>query len=234
MQTDTSAGNAGNSLSDRYPHLMAAFAAMPEGAAHLRRLQDLNATWQQMLGSGAARQYTEVVITEERPTLPAVDTFDIIYAGGGLNLLNAAVMTRRFGLRVLVFDRFTVGAVHREWNISRAELRELLAVGLLTPDELESVIQREYRDGLVRFHATAHPDTARRASSDRCVGRGRRRRKAHRAVHEENTGNTTRRSSPTSSCTTRPLPAAPCSLLQVSRSMSPVLAAKATATREGC
>ena len=152
MQTDTSTGNAGNSLSDRYPHLMAAFATMPEGAAHLRRLQDLNATWQQMLGSGAARQYTEVVITEERPTLPAVDTFDIIYAGGGLNLLNAAVMTRRYGLRVLVFDRFTVGAVHREWNISRAELRELLAVGLLTPDELESVIQREYRDGLVRFH----------------------------------------------------------------------------------
>ena len=152
MQTDTSTGNAGDSLIDRYPHLMAAFATIPEGAAHLRRLQDLNATWQQMLGSGAARQYTEVVITEERPTLPAVDTFDIIYAGGGLNLLNAAVMTRRYGLRVLVFDRFTVGAVHREWNISRVELRELLVVGLLTPDELESVIQREYSDGLVRFH----------------------------------------------------------------------------------
>lgn len=142
-------------LAAHYPHLSAAFARIPNGEAHLRRLQDLNATWQHMLLSGATRQYTEVVVTEENPTqaaLPTVDTFDIIYAGGGLNLLNAAVMTRRYGLRILVFDRFTVGAVHREWNISRAELQELLAVGLFTPEELESVIQREYRDGLVRFH----------------------------------------------------------------------------------
>ena len=139
-------------LTTDYPNLAAAFARIPQGEAHLRRLQDLNTTWQSMLQSSANRDYAEVVVTEERPALPEVDTFDIIYAGGGLNLLNAAVMTVRYGLRVLVFDRFTVGAVHREWNISRDELRELLDVGLLTPDELESVIQREYSDGLVRFH----------------------------------------------------------------------------------
>jgi len=139
-------------LATQYPHLAEAFARIPQGEAHLRRLQDLNSTWQNMLLSGENREYAEVVVTEDRATLPATDTFDIIYAGGGLNLLNAAVMTVRYGLRVLVFDRFTVGAVHREWNISREELRELLDVGLLTPDELESVIQREYSDGLVRFH----------------------------------------------------------------------------------
>lgn len=141
------------SLAPQYPHLATAFASIPHGEVHLRRLQDLNATWQHMLLSGATRQYTEVVVTEDRAPVPALDTFDIIYAGGGLNLLNAAVMTQRYGLRVLVFDRFTVGAVHREWNISRDELLELLAVGLLTTDELEEVIQREYQDGLVRFHA---------------------------------------------------------------------------------
>jgi lycopene cyclase CruA len=139
-------------LSIQYPHLAAAFAGIPQADMHLRRLQDLNNAWQNMLLSGASRTYTEVVVSEERPLLPAVDTFDIIYAGGGLNLLNAAVMTLRYGLRVLVFDRFTVGAVHREWNISRQELQELLDVGLLTPAELETVIQREYSDGLVRFH----------------------------------------------------------------------------------
>ncbi len=139
-------------LATQYPHLAEAFALIPQGEAHLRRLQDLNSTWQNMLLSGESRKYAEVVVTEDRPSLPAIDTFDIIYAGGGLNLLNAAVMTVCYGLRVLVFDRFTVGAVHREWNISREELRELLDVGLLTPDELESVIQREYSDGLVRFH----------------------------------------------------------------------------------
>ncbi len=140
-------------FSVQYPHLAAAFARIPQGDMHLRRLQDLNNAWQNMLLSGTARQYAEVVVTEERPPLPAAATFDIVYAGGGLNLLNAAVMSRRYGLRVLVFDRFTVGAVHREWNISREELQELLDVGLLTPSELETVIQREYKDGLVRFHS---------------------------------------------------------------------------------
>ena len=140
-------------LASQYPHLAAAFATIPQGEAHLRRLQDLNNTWQNMLLSGATRQYTEVVVSGDQPALLAEDTFDIIYAGGGLNLLNAAVMTQRYSLRVLVFDRFTVGAVHREWNISREELRELLEVGLLTQDELESIIQREYHDGLVRFHS---------------------------------------------------------------------------------
>jgi lycopene cyclase CruA len=106
-----------------------------------------------MLCTNRPRQYTEIVVTEPRDTIPANHTFDIIYAGGGLNVLNAAVMAQRYRLRVLIFDRFTVGAVHREWNISREELQELLDIGLLTTDELASVIQREYSDGLVRFHA---------------------------------------------------------------------------------
>lgn len=139
-------------LMTQYPHLARAFATIPDGEAHLRRLQDLNTAWQTMLLSSAGRRYSEVVVNGEIAAVPPLDTFDIIYAGGGLNLLNAAVMTLRYGLRVLVFDRFTVGAVHREWNISREELRELLDVGLLTTDELESVIQREYVDGLVRFY----------------------------------------------------------------------------------
>lgn len=140
-------------LAEKYPHLATAFAGIPQGEAHLRRLHDLNQQWRGMLGSGPVSPPAEVVAVEDIAAFPVTDTFDIIYAGGGLNLLHAAVMTRRYGFRVLVFDRFVVGAVHREWNISRDELRELLEVGLITPEELESVIQREYRDGLVRFHA---------------------------------------------------------------------------------
>ena len=118
-------------LGTQYPHLAEAFAHIPQADAHLRRLQDLNTTWQNMLLSGQSRQYAEVVFNTEHEsnTIAETDTFDIIYAGGGLNLLNAAVMTVRYGLRVLVFDRYTVGAVHREWNISRDELQELLDVG---------------------------------------------------------------------------------------------------------
>ncbi|HLG77050.1 MAG TPA: hypothetical protein VKX46_11595, partial [Ktedonobacteraceae bacterium] len=145
MYTDTT------QLAIDYPHLAAAFAHLPQGEAHLQRLQDLNTSWQRMLTT--TRQYAEVVVSEERPAVAATATFDIIYAGGGLNLLNAAIMTLRYGYRVLVFDRFTVGAVHREWNISREELQELITVGLLTSEELETVVQRKYREGLVRFHS---------------------------------------------------------------------------------
>ncbi|HEY4034396.1 MAG TPA: hypothetical protein VGL94_10580 [Ktedonobacteraceae bacterium] len=146
MQTDI------EHIASRYSRLAEAFTHIPEGARHLQRLQDLNTSWQNMLCMNMPRSYAEVIVTEARSVVPASNTFDIIYAGGGLNVLNAAVMAQRYGLRVLVFDRFTVGAVHREWNISHEELQELLDIGLLTPSELASVIQREYSDGLVRFH----------------------------------------------------------------------------------
>jgi hypothetical protein len=134
----------------RYPHLIAALATLPDGARHLRRIVDLDRAWvqQQQLTS----QSPPIVVTRGEVDLPAeTQAFDIIYAGGGLNLLNAAVMAGKYGRRVLVFDRFTVGAVHREWNISQDELDELVALGLLAPEELPLIIQRRYAQGLVRF-----------------------------------------------------------------------------------
>jgi lycopene cyclase CruA len=140
-------------LRPRYPRLVAALADLPDGARHLRRIVDLDRAWAQQ---HCTPQPPPTVVTRVADALAQaphdVLTFDIIYAGGGLNVLNAAVMARRHGRRVLVFDRFTAGAVHREWNISQEELRELVAVGLLTPTELASVIQRRYAEGLVHFH----------------------------------------------------------------------------------
>jgi lycopene cyclase CruA len=53
--------------------------------------------------------------------------------------------------RVLVFDKGKIGCAHREWNISREELQALVDIGVVTWDDLEEVIMREYRTGLVRF-----------------------------------------------------------------------------------
>lgn len=140
-------------LRPRYPCLVAALANLPDGARHLHRIVDLDRAW---VRQQCSPQTPPTVVTRVADALAQaprdVLTFDIIYAGGGLNLLNAAVMARRHGRRVLVFDRFTAGAVHREWNISQEELRELVDVGLLTPDEMEHVIQRRYAEGLVHFH----------------------------------------------------------------------------------
>ncbi len=140
-------------LTPRYPRLLAALATLPDGAAHLRRMVDLDRAW---VRQQFAPQSPPVVVARvPDATLAAGEAeaaFDIIYAGGGLNLLNAAVMATRHGRRVLVFDRFTVGAVHREWNISAGELQELVAVGLLEPHEVAEVVGRRYREGLVHFH----------------------------------------------------------------------------------
>lgn len=137
-------------LRPRYPRLITALATIPEGERHLRRMHDLDQTWVRQQFSS---QTPPVVVGHGEVALPPeTEQFDIVYAGGGLNLLNAAVMARVYGKRVLVFDRFTVGAVHREWNISQEELQELVDLGLLEPHEISEIVHRRYSEGLVRFH----------------------------------------------------------------------------------
>jgi lycopene cyclase CruA len=136
-------------LRPRYPRLIRSLATVPDGARHLRRLVDLDQTW---VRQQFAPQAPPLVVARGADDAPAgIETFDIIYAGGGLNVLNAAVMAGIHERRVLIFDRFAVGAVHREWNISAGELHELVALGLLRPDEIDQIVQRRYRQGLVRF-----------------------------------------------------------------------------------
>jgi lycopene cyclase CruA len=81
--------------------------------------------------------------------------FEIIYMGGVLGLLHAAVMACRYGRRVMVFDAEGVGKTRRDWNISEEELRELERAGLFTREEIESAVVNRYRSGFVKFHDAA-------------------------------------------------------------------------------
>jgi lycopene cyclase CruA len=138
-------------LAARYPRTVAAFEAM--GACeHLDRIAHLDAVWAG-IRAGTPPPANESIYTLTHAPLPAPQ-YDLIYAGGGLGLLHAAVMAQR-GHRVLLFDRGEVGCAHREWNISRAELDALVATGFCTWDELQPVIMAEYENGVVRFHAPA-------------------------------------------------------------------------------
>src|SRR5262245_33170541 len=128
-------------LAERYPLTMAAFAAM--GALdHLDRIARLDAVWDEIRWppaddrrppdshralyggpSVAAKPSADEIYTQskiqnaQRAPESKID-FDLIYAGGGLGLIHAAVMARRYGYRVLLFDRGEVGCAQREWNIS--------------------------------------------------------------------------------------------------------------------
>jgi lycopene cyclase CruA len=145
-------------LAERYPRSVAAFAAM--GALdHLSQIVRLDSTWDAIRRGDSAAVDDELYSQLPTITSPCavlvpqspVD-YDLIYAGGGLGLLHAVVMAR-YGYRVLLFDRGEVGCAHREWNISREELRALVEVGFCAWGELPELIMAEYDIGVVRFYA---------------------------------------------------------------------------------
>lgn len=144
-----------------YPNTVFHFETM--GALdHLERIWRLERGWQRILrGEYDPSVYEQCQLTTDRlreadGIQPAPSAFepdyDLIYAGGGLGLIHAAVMAQCYGWRVLLFDRGEVGCAHREWNISRIELQSLVDMGVVTWEELAPVIMREYRAGLVSFH----------------------------------------------------------------------------------
>jgi lycopene cyclase CruA len=138
-------------MAARYPRTVAAFAAM--GALdHLERVVKLDAIWDAIRRGEPGAIDHDVYSDSSNPQPPAALSYDLIYAGGGLGLLHAVVMAR-YGYRVLLFDRGEVGCAHREWNISREELRALVEVGFCSWDELRDVIMAEYDAGVVRFYA---------------------------------------------------------------------------------
>jgi lycopene cyclase CruA len=135
-----------DALQATHPATVAAFremAALPG----LLAVAQLDRRWQATeAGAFAADVHQQVSALPE-----TLADFDLIYAGGGLGALHAAVMVCCYGYRVLLFDRGEVGCAHREWNISDQELRALVRIGLFTQAELERVIMRRYRDGIVHF-----------------------------------------------------------------------------------
>ncbi len=142
----TTVGELATALRRTHPATVAAFEAM-DALPSLGAVAQLDQRWQ-------ATEHGQVVSDsyERSASLPpTLANFDLVYAGGGLGLLHAAVMATRYGCRVLLFDRGEVGCAHREWNISDHELHELVRLGLFTPAELERVVMRRYGDGVVRF-----------------------------------------------------------------------------------
>ncbi|UQA61883.1 FAD-dependent oxidoreductase [Polyangium aurulentum] len=85
------------------------------------------------------------------PDRGAVADYDVAIAGGGLWLLIAPLLAAR-GLKVAVLDRARIGSAHREWNCSAKELSALSASGLLTEDEVRSLVVARYARGVCRWH----------------------------------------------------------------------------------
>jgi lycopene cyclase CruA len=139
-----------------YPLTVANFGALAEREAWLRRIWDLDARWQHTLNDNGHGGGPEVIVRGAPPAgLPIEADFEIVYAGGVLGLLHAAIMACKYGRRVMVFDAHTVGKTHRDWNISGEELRDFERAGLFTQKEIEDAVVNRYRSGFVKFHDAA-------------------------------------------------------------------------------
>ncbi|MEI8032811.1 MAG: hypothetical protein WCH05_05665 [Chlorobiaceae bacterium] len=138
-----------DSIKRSHPHLYRSFAALPDGAMHLQHLGELDRYWERV-----KMPSQEVVLPGARLPEDAVISgeYDIIYAGGTLSMLHAAVMAGTYGRKVMIFDRRMPAKSTRDWNISREELVKLSAAGLFSESEVDSFIVKKYKTGWVGFH----------------------------------------------------------------------------------
>lgn len=134
----------------RYPQLVENLARLPNREAWLKRIWEIERRWHDFRSNPDV--FEEVVLFDHSPKNVIVEEhFEIIYAGGTLGLLHAAVMAKKFNRKVLVFDAHTVGRTHRDWNISDEELREFVKADLFTNEEIEKAVANRYKTGFVKF-----------------------------------------------------------------------------------
>ena len=138
---------------------------MPKGEYDLQRVYWWEQRWRE--GTRNPQKPKQVVFwksegssaTDSVTDLTDVTVYDLIYIGGALGVIHAAVMAR-LGYRVLLVERMPFGRMNREWNISRDEIQSLIDLGLFTAAEVESLIAREYKDGYNKFFDANNPTFA--------------------------------------------------------------------------
>ena len=142
-----------------YPTTVKYFQKMPKGEADLQRVYWWEQRWRE--GVQNPQQPQQVLFRVEDTESLTVglsdrSKFDLIYVGGALGVIHAAVMAQ-LGYRVLLLERLPFGRMNREWNISRDEFQRLIDLDLFTPAEFEGVIAREYVDGFSKFFDANNP-----------------------------------------------------------------------------
>jgi lycopene cyclase CruA len=134
----------------KFPQLVENLAYLPNREAWLKRIWEIENRWNDFRANPNA--FEEVVHFNSAPKNAVIEEdYEIIYAGGTLGLLHAALMAKKFNRKVLVFDAHTVGKTHRDWNISDEELQEFVRADLFSNEEIEKAVANRYKTGFVKF-----------------------------------------------------------------------------------
>ena len=151
-------------LATDYPQTVKYFQKIPNGEYDLNRVYWWEKRWRESVRN--PEQPKQVIFptdpvtsepdTNSQSTENQSTTYDLIYLGGALGVIHAAVMAQ-LGYRVLLIERMPFGRMNREWNISRAEFQSLIDLGLFTASEFETMIACEYVDGFHKFFDAYNP-----------------------------------------------------------------------------
>jgi lycopene cyclase CruA len=145
-------------LAPYYPKTAHYFQRIPNGEFDLKRVY----WWEQRWREGVQNpQHPRQVVCNDlnAPVSSQAVEYDLIYIGGALGVIHAAVMAR-LGYRVLLLERLPFGRMNREWNISRQEFQSLIDLGLFSTAEFEDLIACEYTDGFNKFFDANNPPQA--------------------------------------------------------------------------
>ncbi|ACB52774.1 unknown [Crocosphaera subtropica ATCC 51142] len=153
-EIDASPSSIFDALEAYYPKTVHFFRKMPQGDTDLQRVYWWEKRWRE--GVKNPQEPKQVIFQQNQPYKPSTIAYDLIYVGGALGVIHAAVMAQ-LGYRVLLVERLVFGRMNREWNISRSEFQSLIDLGLLTLDEFESIIAKEYIDGFNKFFDGNNP-----------------------------------------------------------------------------
>jgi lycopene cyclase CruA len=147
-------------LESAYPNTVHFFKKIPNGEYDLTRVYWWEKRWREGVRNPQKPQQVIFKTNDGNiGTQNSATSYDLIYVGGALGVIHAAVMAK-LGYRVLLLERLPFGRVNREWNISRSEFQSLMDLGLFTPTEFERVIAREYVDGFHKFFDANNPPQA--------------------------------------------------------------------------
>ncbi|ANV91112.1 NAD(P)/FAD-dependent oxidoreductase [Picosynechococcus sp. PCC 8807] len=143
-----------DALAADYPKTVEYFQKFPQGEFDLQRAYWWEKRWRETVKNPQAPQ--PVIFEKNQPADPQFAQYDLVYIGGALGVIHAAVMAR-LGYKVLLIERLPFGRMNREWNISRSELQSLINLGLFDETEIETLVAREYKNGFNKFFDGNNP-----------------------------------------------------------------------------
>lgn len=137
-----------------YPKTVQYFQKFPQGEFDLQRAYWWEKRWRETVKN--PKEPKQVIFEQASEPDASLPSFDLVYVGGALGVIHAAVMAR-LGYKVLLIERLPFGRMNREWNISRSELQSLINLDLFDQSEIEELIAREYKDGFNKFFDGNNP-----------------------------------------------------------------------------